>query len=547
MIGDGLHGAEFVEDLTDNSDDALHPTSWVASGHDDGDRARAAMTLLADLVATSATLTATSSRRAKVGKLATFLRELSPDEIVVVVASLTGVPRQGRIGVGWARASALTGSASTPTLGIRDFDEALDRLEACAGPGSETQRAEVIVALDADLTAEEAAFVRQLLTGELRQGALAGLMTDAVAVAAEVPAALVRRAAMLSGDLPGTAHCALTDGRAALERVQLRVGVAVQPMLAAAATDVADALGTTSLASVEWKLDGVRIQAHRLGHRVHLFTRNLNDVTDRMPSVVEALRSLPVESVVLDGEVMGVTEAGLPEAFQDSASTFGRRSGPGPVTLDASWFDILHLDGRDLIDEPLIDRLAAMDTLPALRRVPSVHTDDADVAQRLLDDALTTGHEGAMVKSLSSIYAAGRRGRAWRKVKPVHTLDLVVLAVEWGSGRRRGLLSNLHLGALGPDGVPVMVGKTFKGLTDELLAWQTERFLSLETHREGRFVFVRHAQVVEIAVDGAQVSTRYPGGVTLRFARVRRYRDDKGLAEADTLDAIRALLPRARS
>jgi DNA ligase-1 len=255
---------------------------------------------------------------------------------------------------------------------------------------------------------------------------------------------------------------------------------------------------------------------------------------------------LRVESVVLDGEVMGVTEEGLPEAFQDSASTFGRRAGPGPVTLDASWFDILHLDGHDLIDEPLHVRLAAMESIAGLRRIPAVRTDDVEIARSLLDDALATGHEGAMVKSLASRYAAGRRGRAWRKVKPVHTLDLVVLAVEWGSGRRRGLLSNLHLGAIGPRGEPVMVGKTFKGLTDELLAWQTERFLGLETHREGHVVFVRPEQVVEIALDGAQVSTRYPGGLALRFARVRRYRHDKAPADADTLDAVRALLPRTR-
>ena len=504
------------------------------------------MTLLADLVATSASLTATSSRRAKVDALAALLRALDPDEVVVAVASLTGVPRQGRIGVGWTRASALRGRAPVATLALGDLDDALDRLDACTGPGSESRRAAIIDTLDAGLTSEESDFVRRLLTGELRQGALAGLMTDAVATAAEVPVELVRRAAMLSGDLPGTARDALTDGRAALEHVRLRVGIAVQPMLAATATDVADALGTTGPASVEWKLDGVRIQAHRLGDRVHLYTRNLNEVTNRMPSVVETLRALPVESVVLDGEVIGVTETGLPEAFQDSASTFGRRRGPGPVGLDASWFDVLHLNGRELIDEPLEARLAAMDSIRSLRRIPSVRTDDVDVAQRLLDDALATGHEGAMVKSLASTYAAGRRGRAWRKVKPVHTLDLVVLAVEWGSGRRRGLLSNLHLGALGPDGAPVMVGKTFKGLTDELLAWQTERFLALETHRDGHVVVVRPEQVVEIALDGAQASTRYPGGVALRFARVRRYRDDKGPTEADTLDAVHALLPRSR-
>jgi DNA ligase-1 len=504
------------------------------------------MTLLADLVATSATLSATSSRTAKIAALAALLRALGPVEIVDAVAWLTGAPRQGRIGVGWSRASALSGQADTPTLPIGDLDDALTRLESCTGPGSEAQRASIIDELGARLTPDEAAFVRALLTGELRQGALAGLMNDAVAAAAEVPATLVRRAAMLSGDLPATARTALTSGKDALEQVHLAVGIAVQPMLASTATDVADALSTTGPASVEWKLDGVRIQAHRLGNDVHLYTRNLNDVTDRMPSVVAELRALPVEAVVLDGEVMGVTEEGLPEAFQDSASTFGRRSGPGPVVLDASWFDILHLDGRDLIDETLEDRLAAMDSIGDLHRIPSVHTDDAAIAQGLLDDALATGHEGAMVKALASTYAAGRRGKSWRKVKPVHTLDLVVIGVEWGSGRRRGLLSNLHLGALDVDGVPVMVGKTFKGLTDELLAWQTQRFLELETHRDGHVVFVRPEQVVEIALDGAQVSTRYPGGLALRFARVRRYRDDKGVGDADTLDAVRALLPQSR-
>jgi DNA ligase-1 len=504
------------------------------------------MTALADLVATSAALTATSSRKAKVVALADLLRALDPDEIPAAVAFLTGVPRQGRIGVGWARVAALQGHAPVASVSIGDLDAALTRLEACVGPGSEARRAEIIDVLGATLTDAEAAFVRALLTGELRQGALAGLMTDAVAAAAGVAAPLVRRAAMLSGDLPATARLALTEGCDGLEEVHLAVGVGIQPMLASTATDVADALSTTGRASVEWKLDGVRIQAHRSGDDVHLYTRNLNEVTDRMPSVVEQLRRLPVAAVVLDGEVMGISEEGLPEAFQDSASTFGRRSGPGPVTLDASWFDILHLDGRDLIDEPLEARLAAMDTIAGLARIPAVQTDDPDVAQALLDDALATGHEGAMVKSLASPYAAGRRGKAWRKIKPVHTLDLVVIGVEWGSGRRRGLLSNLHLGALGADGTPVMVGKTFKGLTDELLAWQTQRFLELETHREGHVVFVRPEQVVEIALDGAQASTRYPGGVALRFARVRRYRDDKAAEDADTLEAVRALLPRSR-
>jgi DNA ligase 1 len=504
------------------------------------------MTGLADLVATSTAVGATPSRREKVAVLADLLRSLDVDEVVPAVAFLTGAPRQGRIGMGWARASTLTGTAASPTVSVGDLDETFDRLEACTGPGSDARRTGLLADFGARLTDDEAAFVRRLLTGELRQGALGGLMTDAIAAAAAVPVTLVRRAAMLSGDLATTARSALSDGAPALDAVRLAVGVAIQPMLASTATDVADALSTTGPASVEWKLDGVRIQAHRHGDEVRLYTRNLNDVTDRMPSVVEQLHALPVDAIVLDGEVMGVTEEGLPHAFQDSASSFGRRGSPGPVVLDASWFDVLHVDGRDLIDEPLAARLAAMDAIPDLARIPAIRTEDADAAQALLDDALATGHEGAMVKSLASPYAAGRRGKAWRKVKPVHTLDLVVLAVEWGSGRRHGLLSNLHLGALAADGVPVMVGKTFKGLTDELLAWQTERFLAIETHRAGHVVFVRPEQVVEIALDGAQVSTRYPGGVALRFARVRRYRDDKGPGDADSLDAIRALLPRAR-
>jgi DNA ligase-1 len=504
------------------------------------------VTLLADLVATSATVTGTPSRTAKVGAIADLLRALDLDEVPVAVALLTGAPRQGRIGVAWATASTIDGRAPTPVTGIRELDDALTALEAFTGPGSQGRRAELLAELGARLTVDEAAFVRALLTGQLRQGALAGLMADAVARAADVPGPLVRRAAMLSGDLPGTARLALTDGRDGLERVHLTVGVAIQPMLASTAADVAEALAATGPASVEWKLDGVRIQAHRVGDTVHLFTRNLNEVTDRMPSVVGELRALPVEAVVLDGEVMGVADDGTPHAFQDSASTFGRRARPGPVELDASWFDVLHLDGRDLIDAPLTERLAAMDSIRGLRRIPSVRTDDPEVAGRLLDDALATGHEGVMVKDLASTYEAGRRGKAWRKIKPVHTLDLVVLAVEWGSGRRRGWLSNLHLGALDAEGTPVMVGKTFKGLTDEMLAWQTARFLELEDHRDGHVVHLRPEQVVEIALDGAQVSSRYPGGVALRFARVRRYRDDKAPSEADGLDAVRALLPRSR-
>ena len=338
-------------------------------------------------------------------------------------------------------------------------------------------------------------------------------------------------------------------------RAGLTVLRPVQPMLAQTAPDVTEALALATgrkpgddpgPASVEWKLDGARIQVHRTGDAVRIFTRNLNDVTDRLPGIVDLVRSLPARALVLDGEAMGVDEDELPRMFQDTMSAFGRRT-EGPrghpgADLRSRFFDLLHLDGDDLIDRPLTERLAALERVAGRWRVPGVVTTDAAEAQRVLDESLATGHEGVMVKDATSTYDAGRRGGAWRKVKPVHTLDLVVLAVEWGSGRRQGWLSNLHLGARDPaSGDLVMVGKTFKGLTDELLAWQTERFLALETGRDGHVVWLRPEQVVEIALNGVQRSTRYPGGVALRFARVRRYRDDKGPDEADTIDAVRAL------
>jgi len=374
-------------------------------------------------------------------------------------------------------------------------------------------------------------------------------MADAVARAAGVPATSVRRAAMLSGDLSATAVLALADGRQALDAVGLVVGVGVEPMLASTAADVGEALAGTGPASVEWKLDGVRIQAHRDGDDVRLYTRNLNDVTERLPHVVDLLRSLPVERIVLDGELLGAGDDETPHAFQDTAAAFGRHGNgdDAPAAgLTMGFFDVLHVDGRDLLDEPLHARLDVLASIDGLPTIPGTRTDGVDAAQAVLDEALARGHEGVMVKALDSPYAAGRRGSAWRKIKPVHTLDLVVLAVEWGSGRRTGKLSNLHLGALDADGTPVMVGKTFKGLTDELLAWQTQRFTDLAIDDDGWVVRVRPEQVVEIALDAAQVSTRYPGGVALRFARVRRYRDDKGPADADTLDAVRALLPLGR-
>ena len=393
-------------------------------------------------------------------------------------------------------------------------------------------------------TEPEAAFVRRLLTGELRQGALAGLMVDAVAKAAGVPAALARRALMLSGDLTRTAELALTEGEEGLRGVGFELFRPVFPMLASTAATVADAVASFELAAVEWKLDGIRIQAHRRGDEVRIYTRNLNEITASLPGVVEAVRRLPLAQAVLDGEALWMGDDG-PAAFQDTVAQLDRDGAPEAVR--AFLFDLLHLDGEDLLDAPLAERTARLGALAPELKVPGVLTADPDEASRVLDEALAAGHEGVVVKDAASLYAAGRRGKAWLKVKPVRTYDLVVLGAEWGHGRRQGTLSNLHLGARDPAGGFVMVGKTFKGLTDELLRWQTAELLARETERHGIAVLVRPELVVEIALDGVQASTRYPGGVALRFARVKRYRPDKPAEEADTIDALRALLHEPRA
>ncbi|MDQ3898707.1 MAG: ATP-dependent DNA ligase, partial [Actinomycetota bacterium] len=409
-------------------------------------------------------------------------------------------------------------------------------------PGSTAARSAALQNLLGRATGPEADFLRRLLLGELRQGALEALVSDALAAAVGVPVEVVRRAVMLDGDLSRVAVIARTEGEAGLCAIGLQLLRPVLPMLAATAPDVGEAIGACGLSSVEWKLDGARIQAHRDGDEVRLFTRNLNDVTARLPGVVELVRSLPAERLVLDGEVLGVGDDDRPEQFQDVMSRFGRHDGGGG-DLGVRFFDLLHLEGRDLLDEPLLHRAELLEAVVGPWRVPSVVTDDPEVAAEFAAGALDAGHEGVMVKGASSRYEAGRRGSAWRKVKPVQTLDLVVLGAEWGHGRRRGWLSNLHLGARGPDGGFLMVGKTFKGLTDELLAWQTEQLLAREVAREGIAVFVRPELVVEVALDGVLTSDRYPGGVSLRFARVRRYRPDKSAAEADDIETVRAVRP----
>jgi ATP-dependent DNA ligase I len=495
-----------------------------------------------DLADASAAVRATSARGEKTEALAGLLRQAGPGEVMPAVAFLSGALTQRQIGVGWAQLRDPPPPAAASTLTVPEVDTAFGAIGALSGPGSQAARRAALQALLGRADAAEQDFLVRLLSGDLAQGALAGVMTDAVARAADVPLADVRRALMLSGDLPGVAAIALSEGRAGLAAVRLRVGRPVAPMLAGTASDLDDALARAAPAAVDWKLDGVRVQVHRAGDEVAVFTRTLDDVTARVPELVAVARGLDAETLVLDGEAIALREDGRPLAFQDTAARFGARV-RGDVELRFFAFDLLHLDGRDLIDEPLSARWPVLDALvPDALRVPRVAATNPDAAASAFAGALAAGHEGVIVKALEAPYAAGRRGGGWLKVKPVHSLDLVVLAAEWGHGRRRGRLSNLHLGARDPaTGGWVMLGKTFKGLTDELLAWQTERLLALAVRRDGHVVHVRPELVVEIAFDGLQRSSRYPGGLALRFARVKRYREDKPAAEADTIDLVRSL------
>ena len=509
--------------------------------------------LFAELVAASTAVAATRSRTAKAAVIADLLRRADPAEIEPVTACLAGEVRQGKLGVGWRSLSRLTGEpADPPELTVAAVDRALTELAATAGPGSAARRDAVVRGLLAAATADEQRFLVRLITGELRQGALEGVVLDAVAQAAGVPGADLRRAHMLCGRLPDTAVTALTGGAEALAAVRLEVGRPVRPMLASPGSSLDAALADLGDdVTVEFKLDGARIQVHRDGDEVRVWTRSLREITDGVPELVERIRALPCRTAVLDGETLALDDDGRPRAFQDTMSRFGS-DGPGgedtaEVLLSPFLFDVLHLDDRDLLDEPLSVRLDALagllaDEAHAPLRMPGVRRPGAGAAAGVLEDALAAGHEGVVVKALGAPYAAGRRGKAWQKVKPVHTLDLVVLGAEWGYGRRTGTLSNIHLGARDPDGgEPVMVGKTFKGMTDELLAWQTARLQELETSSDGHTVFVRPELVVEIAFDGVQTSSRYPGGMALRFARVKGYRPDKSADEADTLETLRAI------
>lgn len=507
--------------------------------------------LLADVAATSAGLAATRSRLAKRALLVDLLRRTDRTEVPVVARYLAGELRQRRTGLGWRSLRDLPPPAAEPGLQVLAVDAAFERMAGLSGPGSAGARSALAAELFGAATAEEQRFLAGLVGGEVRQGALDALLLDAVAEAAGVPVASVRRAAMLAGASEPVAEAALgaptpEAARAALDAVGLTVGRPVRPMLAASAPDVTTALGGfagRAVVVVDAKLDGIRIQVHRDGDDVRVFTRSLDDITARVPEVVEVARRLPVRAVVLDGEALALGPDGRPRPFQETAARSATRDAElaAGTALRPFFFDVLHRDGVDLLDAPLTERLAALDALAPEHVVERVVTADPEVAQAAFAGWVAAGQEGVVVKDAAAPYEAGRRGGAWVKVKPRHTLDLVVLAVERGSGRRAGSLSNIHLGARDPDGGFVMLGKTFKGMTDEMLAWQTQRFRELEVADDGWTVTLRPEQVVEIAFDGVQRSTRYPGGLALRFARVLRYRDDKPAAEADTITAVRAL------
>ena len=506
---------------------------------------------LSDLVLTSQAVADTSGRLEKISLLANLLKRLAPNEVPIAIGFLTGWPRQGKLGVGWASiAEARPDAAATePALQLTDVDRIFSELQSVRGRRSAAERQRLLSELLSRSTTAEQSFLSALAIGEVRQGALDGVLLEAVARAADLPSARLRRAVMLAGDLGTVAEAVLREGEAALARYAIEVFRPVQPMLADSAPNVAEALAQLGTAVIEWKLDGARVQVHRQGDRVAVYTRSLNAVTAAVPEVVEAALALPVAEIILDGEVIALSAEGKPLPFQDTMRRFGKRLNVealrSTLPLTPFFFDVLRLDGEDLLDCTLTERLARLDAVvPATLRVPRLTTADPADAQRFEADAIARGHEGLMAKLPTAPYAAGRRGSAWLKIKTARTLDLVVLAVEWGSGRRKGWLSNLHLGARDPaTGTFVMLGKTFKGMTDEILEWQTKELLARETHRDGHIVFVRPELVVEVAFNEVQRSSQYPGGVTLRFARIKGYRPDKRASEADTIDAVRAFAP----
>ena len=507
------------------------------------------MTLLASLVETSKRVGATSSRTAKVRALADVLRTLEPEELEIGVLLLSGEIRQGRIGIGYSTLKAsVDRAAPEPSLEIEAVDRVLDELAATRGPGSTARRAQLLRELFVRATDEEQEFIVRLLVGELRQGALAGVMVDAIASATSLPLAEVRRAAMYESNLGVIARTGRASGVEGLQRFQLQVMSPIAPMLAQTADTVDEALAAIEgEVAFEWKMDGARIQVHKQGDVVRVFTRSLNEVTSAIPEIVDEVRALPFEELVLDGEAISFNAAGRPHPFQTTMRRFGRKLDVEQLRVElpmrAFYFDCLRVNDRSVAERPTHERFAALaSVIPASHLIPRLVTRAAEVAQAFYEEALEKGHEGVMVKALDAPYEAGNRGASWLKIKRAHTLDLVVLAAEWGHGRRTGKLSNLHLGALDPaTGEYVMLGKTFKGLTDAMLEWQTREFLARESHRDEWTVYLRPEIVVEVAFSDLQASPRYPGGLALRLARVKRYRDDKRIEDADTMETVRKI------
>jgi DNA ligase-1 len=499
--------------------------------------------LLAHVVETSRRVAETSKRLEKIDLLATLLRQLDPEEVETVVAFLSGYTRQGRIGVGYATIKAAAAEAAeTAALEIHEVDRGLACLTAAKG----YQKRAVLHSLLERATKPEQDFLMRLLIGEIRQGALEGIMLEAVAKAAAIPSDKVRRAVMMAGNMARVARSALESGLAGLSQYDIQLFRPVQPMLAQTAEDVESALHDLGEAALEYKFDGARVQVHRSGDDVRIFSRSLNEVTGAVPEIVEAIRALPGRDLILDGEVISLTPEGRPQPFQVTARRFGRKLDlermRAELPLTPFWFDLLYLEGSSLIDEPQSRRFAALAQLAPPSLVPHLVTADPDRAAEFLRDALSQGNEGIMAKIRDAAYAAGSRGQSWLKIKKAHTLDLVILAAEWGNGRRRGWLSNLHLGARDTEkGGFAMLGKTFKGLTDEMLAWQTDQFLASEIGRDAYTVYVEPKFVAEIAFSDIQLSPRYASGLALRFARVKRYRPDKSAADADTFQTVQKL------
>jgi DNA ligase-1 len=501
-----------------------------------------------ELVVASAAVAETSARLEKTKHLAEILKRLPPAELEVAVAFLSGSPRQGRIGIGGAMLASLrdTAPASAASLELLDVDDAFARTARVAGAGSQGARAQILRELLGRATPAEQDFIIRLIFGELRQGALEGVLVEAVAQAAGIPASRVRRAAMLAGALAPVARAALVDGDTNLTGFMIQLGRPVQPMLAQSADTVDEALDELGEVSLEYKLDGARVQVHKIDDEIRVYSRNLREVTTALPEVIEIVRGVPAREIILDGEAIALRADGSPWPFQITMRRFGRRLDVEALRhqlpLTPVFFDLLYLDGQSLLDEPLTRRMAALaGVVPPEWLVPRIVTGAREPAADFVARAIATGHEGVMAKAVTGTYTAGRRGNAWIKVKRARTLDLVVLAAEWGHGRRHGMLSNLHLGARDPGGGFVMLGKTFKGMTDEMLTWQTKKLLELEVARDAYTVFVRPELVVEIAFNDIQESPQYPGGVALRFARVKRYRTDKSAAEADTIDTVRSM------